>query len=155
MISNWALQTAEATRKHFLLSSCRKTISVLKCYGLAKLISLLVPLQQIVVLQRWPTSIVLSSTGTTAISKCLSMPRIFIILFQMVYKHTASRGTQSTRKHIPQEQSKETIKSTLIGAEDSFLGSSSGLEHNTLEVASITTAFKRKFNTSFLKLTFL
>lgn len=135
VIANRALPTAEAAWEHFILSSCRKTISVLKCYGLAIPISLLVPLQQIAVLQSWPTSTAFSSTGITAISESLSTPRISIFLFQMVAKHTASRGIQSTRKHIPQAQS--------------------GLEENALEVASVTSAFKRKFNTSLLKLTFL
>jgi len=43
----------------------------------------------------------------------------------------------------------------LTGAEGSFLGSSSYLEQNALEVVSTTTAFKRKLNISFLKLTSL
>lgn len=84
VLSNWALQTAEATPEHFLLSTCRNTISVLKCYGLAIPISLLVPLQQIAIPQCWPTFAALNSTRTTAISKWLSAPRIFIVLFQMV-----------------------------------------------------------------------
>lgn len=66
-----------------------------------------------------------------------------------------AEGLRAQESIFHRNNQKKTSKSTLIGAEDSFLGSSSGLEQNALKVASITIAFKIKFNISFLKLTSL
>lgn len=64
-----------------------------------------------------------------------------------------AEGPRAQDNTFRRNNQKKTIKSTLTGAEDSFLGSSSGLEQSALEVTSITIAFKRKFNTGLLKLT--
>lgn len=53
-----------------------------------------------------------------------------------------AEGPRAQESICHRNNQKKTIKTTLTGAEDSFLGSSSGLEQNALEMASITIAFK-------------